>query len=125
MSEDEVEKPLDEHLLLKMGWLAHKFEISPDQGPEAILDEYKRKRAKERGLKRDASWFEIFCTEIRDGISTDVPYEFREIQRTNHSGTREEVEDATWQENIRIALRAAQAAAKIFMPKESRSRKTK
>ena len=88
----------------KVGWHAHAFGLPAMATDTAVLRHEKCLRGRKLGLDR-ATWFDIFCVELREGMTPTVPDYCAQG-------------DANWSEYPPKAFEAAQKAAEIFLAKK-------
>lgn len=91
-----------------LGWHAHALGLPPTISDANVLDHERAMRAKAANLPEDATWFAIFCAELKSGLNPTVP-------------TYCECDEVGWEHDPQQAILGAQAAAVIFLPRRPNS----
>jgi len=86
----------------KVGWCAHALGLPFTATDHEVLAHEQKQRAKAQDLLEGATWFEIFCAELRKGLKPTVPDYC-------------EQGDGKWEDHPPDAFAAAQKAATIFI----------
>ncbi len=110
LSSRDKEKKSDMAYWRCIGWYISRYDLPVETTDDNDLLEHVRKlRARARHLPEDASWFQVYVAEFRDGLTPKAPEFFTEVMSERFSA------EGDYEHDPEVALTWAAAAAEIFL----------
>ncbi len=89
----------------KIGYMAKSFGLEPTVSDVDVLNHERMQRAEKQGLDPEATWFQVYCAELRAGLQPTTPDYFDSENMVD------------WEDRPNDAFMAAEQAAQIFLKK--------